>query len=262
MKKFKNFVEKKKLNTGVAPEVLHFRMLEGKPTLTEQQTSSSHNEWLTRNDNSHLGTKEPINVRGGTHKPGSAQHYDYNTVEISKKLSNETYGRNLSNAHEKSVHKYVENSSPLNRSLLKSHKKSEEIPERHKKTIHHLDEVTRHPIGHELHVYSGVKFDPKKHISSEGHLHLPPYSSTTHDKVKADEFADRAVDEEKTKEKHILHIHLKSSDHAAHISHLSAEEDEHETILARNTTLHVNKTPTVLSDGTKVWHAKVHKQEK
>jgi hypothetical protein len=267
MKKFKDFIKNVKINSGVAPEPVHFRM-GNKPRkkavkesanlpLVESKDQYPH-DWVHDNENKHLLSGDPESKTG---KEGSGKHAQDLSDHLAKKA------RSLSKEEARVTNDYcgVE-SAEINRSLIASHKKDDGIHPKVKDRVKHLDNVTRHPIGQDLHVYSGVGFDPKKHVDSSGHLHLPAYTSTTHHKGTAHWFAGASGGEQREtdprKKKHVLHIHLKASDLAAHVSEHNPNEGEHETILPRNTTLKIHPTPTILSDGTHVWHARVHKQEK
>ena len=285
MEKFKDFIKNVKINSGVAPEPVHFRMgqtsnsgispepvdfrMRSRLPLKEwwyddlkaassnkKPLEKNNKEWLHDNENKHLG---PQTAKYQTGKDAAWHHAYALTKELAKKA------KPLSKKESETVHHYAEDDSgKINRSLIKSHKNGEGVHPKIKDRVEHLDKVTRHPIGHDLHVYSGLGFDPKKHINSSGHLHLPAYTSTTHHKETANWFAGSAFERgrRERKKEHILHVHLKPSDHAAHVSAHSPSPEEHETILPRNTTLKVHPKPTVLPDGTHVWHAHVHKQEK
>ena len=296
MKKFKDFIKNVKINSGVAPEPVHFRLghpsnsgispdpvdfrMRSRPSLKESESwysdlMKSHNankktskpskisnkktskrdadDWIKDNENKHFESQDP--------KHQANKDTWHQASELSKELAKKA--KPLSKKERETVAHYCDTSEGINDSLLRAYKNKEEMEPYFKERVEHLDKVTRNPIGHDLHVYSGIGFDPREHVNSSGHLHLPSYTSTSHSKETAHWFAHSDVerDREEKPTKHILHIHLNPSDHAAHVSQHSGSPNEHETILPRNTTLKVHPKPTVLSDGTHVWHAQVHHQD-
>ena len=213
-------------------------MLAFKEFFIAEDDSDLTNDWHKENDNEHLGeTSKAISKKLVSFKPiyNSDQH--------------------------KAIARYIGYSNEVNNALI--HK--QHIGEHGAHIIEHLQEATQHPIGHEVHVYSGLGFDPSEHINKEHNtLHLPAFTSMTHAKKVATHFANLWPD--KKVNKHILHIHLKPTDKALHVSHLSKIPSEHETILPHGTTLKVNPEPTTYVNknktGTHVWHAIVHHQGK
>jgi len=285
MKKFKDFIKNVKINLGVAPESVHFRLgrslnsgispnpinfrARSRPSLKESESRysdllESHNpnkktlkrdadDWIQDNENKHFESQDQKNKTiKGTWNPAS---------ELSKELAKKA--KPLSKKEGETVNHYCDSSEGINDSLLRAHKNKEKMEPYFKEHVKHLDKVTRNPIEHDLHVYSGIGFNPREYVNSSGHLHLPAYTSATHHKATAHWFAhsDAARDREEKPTKHILHIHLNPSDHAVHVSAHSPSPEEHETILPRNTTLKVHPKPTILSDGTHVWHSTVHHQD-
>ena len=208
-------------------------------------------EWIDNNDNSHLGDS---------------------SQDISDKLHEKTAKNDdISSTTANYINDYTRDSSELNHDLVACHRqhvdpKLDADMSNRRGTITHLDKATKHPIGHETHLYSGIGFDPREHLtpSDKGHalLHLPAYTSTTHDKRTAAGFSTPV-----NSERHILHIHAKPTDHGAHVSPWSHFPQEHETILPRHTTLRVHPTPDTYEGPTvrtgrtvHVWHATIHSQ--
>jgi hypothetical protein len=250
-----NESKKNTAGSGIAPSPVHFRMgydsidkrksKHLKSSLKEETSPVKTEDWLGKNENAgrsvHKITKELLDDADPISKEHAETLRYYSgpdSAVINKKLIDDHYGKKPDSSGSRSLPKeYIE------------------------KTVKHLDKITSHNIRRQLHVYSGLGFDPSKHVDSQGHLHMPAFTSVTHDKNVAHEFAETHHKEGRTQAKHILHIHLKSYDRATHISGHAFVPDEHESILPRNTILKVHPVPTMLSDGTHVWHAQVHRQD-
>ena len=147
--------------------------------------------------------------------------------------------------------------------MISAHKNKENIDPYHHQTIHHLDTATKRHIGHDMHLYSGLGFDPHHMKNKNGRVHLPAYTSLTHNKHTADSFADDAAHRH-GRDRHVLHLQVKKKDKGLHVSHLSNYEGEHETILPRNTKIKIHKKPTTYEQyGNKVhvWHAHIVHQD-
>jgi hypothetical protein len=236
----------------VPDEPIHFKHVGRSNDKSSDIKEEVKNEWFQKNDNEHLGnSSKSISEHLQTHQK----------IKPTKEQSE----------HIKS---YTNNSRHLNRMLIRKHINNDNIDniinndvfEKNKEKIKHLDKATNHHIGHELHVYSGIGFDPSKHISKEKPImHLPAYTSTTHDKNISHSFAfNSPVIEHQKNTLHILHIHLKPRNKGIHINHLSEHSGEHETILPRNTKLKVNPIPEkhyIHGMEHHIWHATVHSQE-
>jgi hypothetical protein len=200
-----------------------------------------YDAWEAHNDNHHLGS-----------------HAD----EVSDKLKEKT--KPFENPEEKhAVNLYTRDSSDTNHALISHHLRGEPIAKYLHKSIRRLDTATNHPIGHHVHLYSGLGFNPAEHLVGEHHIHLPAYTSMTHDKHVAFNFADdKSPGDRKTI--HILHVHMRPEDKGLHVSHASEFSTEHETILPRRTTLKVHPEPEIihLHNGRKlhIWHAHIHHQ--
>jgi len=232
----------------VPDEPIHFKHV-GRLTeelLYEKVARIARNMWVNHSDedNTHLQT-------------GAAEH---GPDHVSETLAERAHAASAEEAHH--VRKHTIDSYPTNHALIAAHKTGQPHPAKFNERVKHLDSVTRHPLGTHLHVYSGVGFNPADHGKT---IHLPAYTSVTHDRETAVAFAERHPAQ------HIIHIHLKAKDKAAHVSHLSANEHEHETILPRGTTLKLHGKPDIHDAGMDrkgkpnpplhVWHATVHHQE-
>ena len=233
----------------VPDEPIHFKMGSNKKTTkTSHRIKEEHHEytshkWVDHNDNQHLG-------------------HDDN--EISEKLKEKT--KKFDSPEQKeAVRGYTIGSSDVNSALIEHHKDpTSPIWNRHHDNIKHLDIATNHPIGHHVSLYSGLGFNPGQHIVGENHIHLPAYTSMTHNKHVAKTFAQRKSYNFPNRDSHILHLHMRPEDKGIHIPHVSEYDTEHETILPRRTTIKIHPEPEIYhdSEGRKVhiWHAHIHHQ--
>ena len=248
-----------KPNSGTAPSAVHFRMgydsidkrksKHLKSSLKTEETSPVKTEdWLRKHHDNPFSVRTLTKQLLDDANPVSKEHSDTLTNYsggasgiINKKLIDDYHGKKPDPDHPHS---------------------KEHIQKAIQKSVNNLDQITRHNrIRRQLRVYSGLGFDPSQHVNSQGHLHMPAFTSTTHDKDVAYSFAQMNHRDGLTQAKHILHIHLMPHDNATHISGHSLSPDEHETILPRNTTLKIHPEPTILSDGTHVWHSTIHHQD-
>ena len=160
----------------------------------------------------------------------------------------------------KHLHAYTANSS-VNHDLVDAHHNGTSVPAKHAEAIKHLDSATRRPIGKEVHLYSGLGFNPGETRDTEGHVHLPAYTSTTHDAKTALRFA-RPLNT--GGDSHVLHIHAQPSDKGVNVENITDNEEEHETVLPRNTRIKIHPKPTVYRhEGglLHVWHARIVHQD-
>ena len=227
----------------VPDEPVHFKHI-GK--LKEARDHDAYNKWLNHNQNSHI---------------------EHGSYQISKKLADHVKdNHNLNHNEIHHVKNYSNSSRFLNRDLISAHKNKENIDSLdsyHHQTIHHLDTATKRHIGHNMHLYSGLGFDPHHMKNKNGRVHLPAYTSLTHNKHTADSFAEGSSYLH-GEDRHVLHLQVKKKDKGLHVSHLSSYEGEHETILPRNTKIKIHKKPTIYEQyGHKVhvWHAHIVHQD-
>jgi len=161
------------------------------------------------------------------------------------------------------IHHYTIESRNINKALLREHKKKPKniqnrvynrihFPDVQKvlgggehdtRVLHHIDAAIRnHPLPHDGTTYSGISFDPRKHLNKDGILHSPSYLSTTHDIHVAHDYArDKMMKGDKGKV-HMMHINLRKGDPALHVSHLSQHGGEHEVIIKAGINLKYIKT--------------------
>lgn len=249
-----------KPNSGTAPSAVHFRM--GYDSIDKRSKSKRLKSSLKTEETSPIKTEDWLRNK----------HYDnpFNVRTLTKQLLDDA--NPISREHSDTLANYTGASSGssaiINKKLIddyygkKPDPAKEHIQKATQKAINNLDQITKHNrIRRQLSVYSGLGFDPSQHVNSQGHLHMPAFTSATHDKEVAYSFAQMNHKDGLTQARHILHIHLMPYDNATHISGHSLSPHEHETILPRNTTLKVHPEPTILSDGTHVWNSTVHHQD-
>lgn len=176
--------------------------------------------------------------------------------------------------HDSAIEMYTTTSRHVNRTLLKHYEAGyDDPPKINEHNIQNLDKaIGHHKLEHELHVYSGVGFHPgeKCQMCPKGTIHLPAYTSTSICKKTATTFS-HAIEGTTDKYKHepvnhVLHIHLKKGQRGLYVGKNSAyDQNEHEYILPRHTTLKVHPKPSVVPEGghngndykTYIWHAHV-----
>jgi hypothetical protein len=248
MKTFKDF--KKDKNRYVPEHPIHFKNSHVSAVtenyIQEKTERYPHiSEWLLQNDNPHLSNHEVISK---------------SSEEISSKLA--ANSPKFTDDHHKYINQYTQDSSGINKPLIKKYGTSTSVPHHVAHFSNKMDEITQNPIGNHLSVYSGIGFDPAKKLKSkDSTVFLPAYTSATHDKQVANFFTRNIGD---TPDRHILHIRLKPNDWATHISQHSNHPTEHETIIARNTELKIHPEPKIYTNdsGEKVhiWNAHISNQ--
>lgn len=202
-------------------------------------------KWMEHNENAHIGdTSDDISSK--------LHASNKKIVEPQTEHALKTY----------SLHSYE-----LNKNLIKNHNQKKKLDSQSfhvKKKLQMLDEATHQPIGHHVHLYSGLGFDPRHLKKKRGHMFLPAFTSMTHDKAVAHQFSEIHIGENSNTHSHILHLHMKPEDHAAHLSSVSEEPEEHETLLPRRTLVKIHHTPTILKEReghtVHVWHGEVVRQ--
>jgi hypothetical protein len=156
----------------------------------------------------------------------------------------------------------------INKKLIDNHKNGHEpttgmkgMDKRVHETIAHL---SNHPLGHDVHLYSGVGFNPKKAAqkSKNSIIHLPAHISTSHSTDIASDFASQKTGH------HIIHIDAKAHHKGYHIGKYSDMDHEHETVIPAGTKLKYSHT-TNHSTGNRftgrvklqVHHFTIHSQD-
>ena len=162
-------------------------------------------------------------------------------------------------------------SRELNNKLIENHKKSkyptEGMSPKHKAIHETISKLASQPIGHHVHLYSGVGFDPREAAEKSKNkiIHLPAHMSTSHDLYTATNFADMSAERDVTPERHIIHIEAKPTDKGFHVGNHSEIPDEYETIIPAGTKLKYSHTTTHTDGKTgptyHVHHFTIHSQE-
>lgn len=202
MKTIKQLREEIEFNSeGIIPEPIHFKYINNTSLFEGVGPINHHSKWFKTKDNTHIGR----------------------TLEsISKKISAH---HDLPEDESNSIDKYTSYSRNLNKGLLRK-----QISKTAKKTRDRLNKIiSKYPLKHELHSYSGVSFDPRKHVK-KGIMHSPAFMSATHDKYVAHSYAEDYT--KKSGNMHIIHFHLKKGDKALHVNKYSHFPEEHETLIA------------------------------
>lgn len=238
MKRFKEFMRK----VGVVPTPIHFKHVDVKKKKKHRKKKRKHLK-----ESSHHTLESWYKEHDNAHRVATDHHNHYN---LGKQLEHDQ-GEIV---HKESIKHYcgdskhgIPNSTAINQHLLDKHNHPHldhsAGDKKHSEHIAVLDhETTTKKLEDHLHVYSGLGFDPDKHIKNK-RLHSPCYTSTTHSKFVANGFGHYEKHSEEdggklhTHIKHIAHIHLKPGDHAVHVDHISPNEGEHESILPRGINL-------------------------
>lgn len=170
----------------------------------------------------------------------------------STELTNHYHQKPLDHHHWNELNLYTWGSSYINKSLI--HPETASNDSRGK--VEKLDGAMK-SIGpstpHDMHVYSGIKFDPHQNITAENgqhHLHLPAFTSTTIDPIVAKVFSRG----------NIVKIHVPKGSHGFYAPGLEGKPNsEHEFIIPRGAKLHIHPEPTddVEGGSYKIWHAKL-----
>lgn len=264
MKKFKDFVSKKqKEPVLITAQPVHGSHACVKPPkeLVKEANGEHYNhpethytdEWFSKHDNDHIG-----NGILKTHKALS--------------IPSDEYKKHPSH---KSLNQYTDSSYQINDELVKHHNDPQNMSQKNARHTAHIDHALNNShLEHDVHVYHGTyKWNPgiesKKNVA--GHVKIPTFMSTSINKKWAHRFSGaRWVNDSSNKEMiarnnpkgaHVLHIHLKKGQKGMYIGNNSMAGNEHELLLPRNQTLKIHPKPTVLRDGTHIWHTKVVDQE-
>lgn len=187
----------------------------------------------------------------------------------------QTHARNLEGKHIDAVHGYVHGglehgyetgSYEINRYLLKQHQKGSPVPENKtfsyknedgdeisKVNLTHLDDaIKQNRHAHGLVTYSGIQFDPSKHINENKELHMPAYTSSSTRMGIAKGYTKNV-----NGERHILRIHHPQDTTGLYIGN---NEDmsgfgQNEHMSPRNMKIRIMSTPTKNREGYTIWNA-------
>jgi hypothetical protein len=149
------------------------------------------------------------------------------TEEEEKLVNSYTRGTSEGNKHNELC------SSELNHALIDEKK----LSGRQQKLYGLLSQLANRPFGMNVSLYSGLGFDPRKHIK-DGTLRSPAFLSFTHDRDVALSFGTQHLNSNSgDEEHHYMHVMMGSEDKGAFIGHRSNVREEHETILPPKTEL-------------------------
>jgi hypothetical protein len=239
MKSFKQYLnqlEKQRKSIGYFPNVVH---------------------------GSHAGGKK-INEDNSSDKTGFLGHIDdftsgvdgenlENTLKLDKTLQSH-YKPSLSN-HEMVGHvtRYTTDSEGLNRHLIAEHKGELEnynsLPQDKKEERNELNErsdklsqaISSHPAPMDFNTYSGLGFDPRKHMNKDGSIHSPAFISSSIEAGCAFEFARPTGSDQ---EYHILEIPVKKgSTRGAYIESHSDKPGESEFLHNKGQNFKLSNNP-------------------
>jgi hypothetical protein len=160
------------------------------------------------------------------------------------------------------LNSYTQGSRMLNKELYMAHTAGMEAPSvvQGFTTEHNVkrldDAINRNKTKTNIHVYSGVGFDPEERASKHesGHIHLPAYTSTSISKHIARNFAATQGEEKSTMLRkdglkgHILSIHVPKGHPHAYIENESRFKGEKEVLLPRATTVRVTHHTDIEDD--------------
>lgn len=153
----------------------------------------------------------------------------------------------LMSAHHVAIREYTGiGYKDINNSLYKTdHMLVHLDPEQHKTIMSNLDNaMIQKKTPTSFHVYSGVKFDPRK-LSSDRVIkaHLPAFTSTSLRPSVAAGFSE--VDRDS--QTHLIKIHVPEGSHGVYAAGLGGFVHEREFILPRNSRLHILRHPTFVA---------------
>lgn len=180
-------------------------------------------------------------------------------------LHNElTKNENYSDQEKKEIKRYADSSFGLNANLLAKHHFNEEhgehvhgsFPDKEPHHLPTLDKITKKPLKRPLTTYSGVSFDPRKIMTSDGRIHLPAFTSTSLDLETAKRFG--STDPKQTKTKHVIKFDLNPENQGAYIANHTELSSERELLLPRNSTITIHHSvPDEKDQSITVHHATV-----
>lgn len=148
---------------------------------------------------------------------------------------------------------YSKHSAALNSILFAYHHANIPVPSTFKLkhnnkdidyNIYAMDAATNHRIGRNAILYSGIRYDPRHYIRSDGKMILPAYTSVSLSKAGANDFINPNWDKtENPEEFHMLKISAQPNDNAAVMGHIEYRlKKERELVLPRNTVLKIHRS--------------------
>ena len=236
-------------------------LISGIKNLFKPKKNIKNSSWFDKDENEHLTTPSKDKNIDDT-------HYFLNNRK-----------KPLSYDEKDAVSRYTLSSWKINQHFLDQHKNKElykkiAVPTKYTHGVvepsfdsEHMDSALNHPIGHELHTYSGVGFDVNKTANSDGILHLPAYTSTSIDKNVAKKFAHKGHRENHLSKRNIIHFHLQENNKGKYLGTDSNIHSEKEFTLPRNTTIKIHNLnnpeehTSISGEKYHVYHASIIHQE-
>lgn len=269
MKTFKELIKdinKETKNSGVIPEPIHFKHMDRDITTGSGVIPSPIHFKRVGETNTGSGViPSPIHFKYVSPVLGSAKKRLRDILE-SKQLTRAQWIDHDDNEHHHDMERpsWLDTKSALSEKLSKHHKlniKSDYInmytddsehfnnylmdPSHLKNKPAHFEDhfrnmhdnlqasIQNNKLKHDnVHAYSGVSFDPEKHVDENGHIRSPAFISATLSKYTAEKFARKGKDRGSLPEKHILHFHLEKDDPALAIRKYSVFPEEHEILIS------------------------------
>jgi len=153
--------------------------------------------------------------------------------------------------HADAVNDYTGHSRPVNNHLWQQHGasaiKTGSDETDHEWNIKTLDHVLQaHKTPHPITVFSGIRYDPRKKMNSEGIVHHPAYLSTSISKLRAKGFGtthENQYDQYGIRQHHVLKIRVPKGHSGIYAYNHSQAREEREFILPRGLNLrHIRTT--------------------
>jgi hypothetical protein len=242
MKSFKqhlNDLEKQRKSIGYFPNVVHGSHANSKKI--NEETEDSHYEALEN-----YGKDNPSHTELRQHHSYLSEHSDVNHVTA-----------------------YSNGSKVLNKALIDG----KELSDHHKERVSGIDRALQDapPLNRDITVFSGLGFDPRKHMDENNIITNRAYTSTSTKGPIAYGFAAHLDDDGKptggmggkTVNTHTLKIDLpKGSSHGAYVDHVSMHPGENEFLLKKGIKIKIDRTEARKEElnGAEVVHHTHHGQ--
>jgi hypothetical protein len=262
MKSFKQFIKNsdgQKENTGYFPVVVH-----GSHANPKKNKKENTGYFPVVVHGSHASKK---NIKEEAEHPND----DHYTI-LQKRSMSEDDNADLVDHYHNSLARhpdinyvkgYARNSKSINDSLINGGNNLYQNMKAEK-----IDNVLNDapPLHKGIRVFSGLGFDPRRHMDENNHLESSAFLSTSTDGTVATGFARRLEangdpynydpnNHDRETHHHILQIDLpKGSQHGAHIQSMSEIPDEREFVLKRKTKLKIHPVPEIRREGNRVEH--------
>jgi hypothetical protein len=291
-KQYLNKLEKQRKSekTGVFPNYVHGSHATEKKTNTGVFPSYVHGKHASNKINEDSGPRSlqvigPRDYRElspnktNSFEDWSRKTYDEETLDKIHATLDKHYDDNLRDHRNiEDINSYTQGSFNFNNQLIRAHRNGVDKleSESYEKRKHRLDEILTHAEAPEhITTFSGLGFDPRKHMNENNELHSPAYISSSINPRVANSFAvhlsketgekSNAFDfDEKEHENHILKIDVpRGSKIGAYVDRFSnfgggVMGGEVEFLHRRGQTYNINPTPEIYKKDnitTHVWSA-------